>query len=117
MTPENDAAWAALVSRAEPILSGTIQPCETCDGEGRIIRRPSGGNVWDEIDCGPCPDCDGSGVELLETERVTLNDIINLPIETIEADWYAEYLAEHARKDADDRQGDFYDGDGGHDLD
>ncbi len=29
----------------------------------------------------------------------------------IEADWYAEYLAENARRDADDRQGDFYDGD------
>jgi hypothetical protein len=26
--------------------------------------------------------------------------------------WYAEYLAENARRDADDRQGDFYDGDG-----
>lgn len=75
MTPENEAAWMAIVS-------GTSQLCETCDGEGRIIRRPSGGNVWDEIDCGPCPDCDGTGTELIETERVTLEDIISRPIET-----------------------------------
>jgi Zn finger protein HypA/HybF involved in hydrogenase expression len=45
--------------------------CETCGSEGRIIR----GQYEDERDCGPCPACDGTGLEVVETEPIQMTDI------------------------------------------
>jgi hypothetical protein len=46
-----------------------IVPCEACGSEGRVYRGQ------DERDCGPCPACDGTGGEIVETEPVTLDDL------------------------------------------
>jgi hypothetical protein len=43
-----------------------IIPCKHCGSEGRIYR----GKYEDERDCGPCPVCEGTGGEIVETEAV-----------------------------------------------
>ena len=48
-----------------------IVPCERCQTEGRIYC----GQYEDEQDCGPCPVCEGTGGEIVETEPVTLEDL------------------------------------------
>lgn len=48
-----------------------IVPCESCASEGRILR----GQYEDERDCGPCPWCEGTGGEIIETQPVELEDI------------------------------------------
>jgi hypothetical protein len=45
--------------------------CETCGSEGRIYR----GLYDDERDCGECPACKGTGLEEVEVEPVTLDDL------------------------------------------
>lgn len=51
----------------DPTVPRTIfVPCEYCQREGRILRQ--GRNVWDEVDCGPCPECHGTGVIEVETQ-------------------------------------------------
>lgn len=41
--------------------------CQTCGSEGRLYRTEINyrriGDPYHEIDCGPCPDCDGTGAE------------------------------------------------------
>lgn len=51
----------------------TLQPCETCQSEGRILRSKGGP---DDIDCGECPVCEGTGGEIIETEPVTEEEIM-----------------------------------------
>lgn len=46
--------------------------CDRCQSEGRLLTQ--GSQVWDEIDNGECPDCDGTGRLLVEAEPVTLKD-------------------------------------------
>lgn len=48
-----------------------VIPCRTCDSEGRIYR----GLYEDERDCGPCPDCEATGGEIIETDPVELDDL------------------------------------------
>lgn len=48
-------------------------PCEACQREGRIIKQ--GVNPWDEVDCGPCPECDGTAFITVETRPVTMKEI------------------------------------------
>lgn len=67
----------------EPELSDdplpvTLQLCERCGGEGRIIRMAVGG--WDEPredDCGECRACCGTGYELIETEEADEEEIMS----------------------------------------
>ena len=57
----------------------TLQPCETCQSEGRIYRRQGSMRPWetdDIIDCGECPDCEGTGGALIPTEPVTEEEIM-----------------------------------------
>lgn len=46
--------------------------CETCQSEGRILTSNGGP---DDIDNGQCPVCDGTGMELVESEAATLEDM------------------------------------------
>lgn len=48
-----------------------IVPCDHCQTEGRIYS----GQYEDERDCGPCPVCEGTGGEIIETEPITLDDL------------------------------------------
>lgn len=129
LTPENERDWQAMAAGAlcsdcppvgypndktrclpcprRTMISITIQPCEACGSEGRIYRSaPTYYEPLAEADCGPCPYCEGTGGELIETFPVDPYD-----------DWFAEYLAEKAREEEHDPEHDFFDGDGGHDLD
>ena len=45
--------------------------CETCQSEGRILR----GAEPEPTDNGPCPVCDGTGEEIIETQPVELDDL------------------------------------------
>lgn len=58
----------------------TLQLCECCQSEGRIYRSNGGP---DEIDCGECPICEGTGMALVETEPVTEEEIME-PAEIID---------------------------------
>ncbi len=50
-----------------------ILPCEACGSEGRIYSgHPNDPHPRDE---GPCPWCEGTGGEIIETEPVTLDDL------------------------------------------
>lgn len=40
--------------------------CRACGGEGRVLKGHP--NDPHPRDCGPCPTCDGTGIELAETE-------------------------------------------------
>jgi hypothetical protein len=51
--------------------SPRIVLCEACGSEGRIYR----GWYEDERDCGPCPYCDGTGGEVIETQPIDLEDL------------------------------------------
>ena len=44
--------------------------CEACGSEGRIYR----GQYDDERDCGECPACEGTGGEIIDVARITLED-------------------------------------------
>ena len=46
--------------------------CETCGSEGRILR----GNAPDPADYGPCPVCEGTGGEVIETQPIELDDLV-----------------------------------------
>jgi len=61
------------------LLPFTLQRCQTCGSEGRIIRARH--YFWrepEEVDCGECPDCEGTGGELIATEPVTGTEIMEL---------------------------------------
>ncbi len=53
--------------------------CTNCDGEGRITRftgefcRETGAAI--ERDYGKCPVCNGTGMEEIEVEPITLEDL------------------------------------------
>jgi hypothetical protein len=54
-----------------------LKPCEHCQSEGRIIRAVSrhwGLEPKDE-DCGECPVCEGTGMEMIEVESIDLHDL------------------------------------------
>jgi hypothetical protein len=54
-----------------------LKPCGLCQSEGRIIRAVS--RHWglepEEEDCGECPVCKGTGMELIEVESIDLDDL------------------------------------------
>jgi hypothetical protein len=55
----------------------TLQRCQSCGSEGRIIRvRHHQWREPEEIDCGECPDCEGTGGELIATQPVTEQEIM-----------------------------------------
>lgn len=45
--------------------------CETCQSEGRILRGPES----EPTDYGPCPVCDGTGEEIIETQPIEIDDL------------------------------------------
>lgn len=51
--------------------------CEHCRAEGRIYREVS--RHWgvdpETVDCGECPVCEGTCLELIETEQIELDDL------------------------------------------
>ena len=47
--------------------------CEVCGSEGRIYRQHVV-NPYDEVDCGECPECSGTGMMEVETQPVELDD-------------------------------------------
>lgn len=51
--------------------------CDACGSEGRILTSDGGP---DERDHGPCPYCDGTGMEEVEAEPITLDDLADRPI-------------------------------------
>lgn len=62
-------------------MSTRIIPCETCQGEGRLITM---GTVYEpgcghphqgEVDRGPCPECEGACVIEAQVEPRTLSDL------------------------------------------
>ena len=52
-----------------------IIPCTHCGSEGRILGSRHGGNDPDTIDHGPCPACEGTGGEIIETEMIEMEDL------------------------------------------
>jgi hypothetical protein len=50
--------------------------CEACGSEGRLLT--SDGGPYD-TDNGPCPYCSGTGLALVESEPVTLEDLGVVP--------------------------------------
>jgi hypothetical protein len=54
-----------------------LKPCEHCQSEGRIIRAVSRhwGMEPKEEDCGECPVCEGTGMEMIEVESIDLDDL------------------------------------------
>ena len=42
--------------------------CERCQSEGRLLTNNGGP---DDVDHGECPECEGTGSVLIESERVT----------------------------------------------
>lgn len=50
--------------------------CEACGSEGRILT--ANGNDPDSIDHGECPYCEGTGLALVESEPITLEDLEEL---------------------------------------
>lgn len=57
----------------DPAMNENRIPCERCQSEGRIYRgHPNDPNPRDE---GPCPVCEGTGGELVETQPVTMEDL------------------------------------------
>jgi hypothetical protein len=49
--------------------------CEVCQSEGRLLTSNGGP---DDVDNGPCPACDATGLALVESEAITLDDLTEL---------------------------------------
>ena len=64
--PEADDTEVRLATDTILIL------CEVCDSEGRILRSNGGP---DDIDCGECPACKGTGKVVIEVKPVTMDDL------------------------------------------
>jgi hypothetical protein len=47
--------------------------CEACGSEGRILT--TNGNDPDATDHGPCPCCDGTGIEIVECKPIAMEDL------------------------------------------
>jgi len=50
-----------------------VVPCEACGAEGRVFVTISG--QWDSEDRGPCPYCEGTGGEIIETQPIEMTDL------------------------------------------
>jgi DnaJ-class molecular chaperone len=46
--------------------------CEACSSEGRILTSNGGP---DDTDHGPCPHCEGTGSEVIETQPIEMEDL------------------------------------------
>lgn len=54
--------------------SPRIVLCEACGSEGRILRAEYSTDP-NPRDCGPCPYCEGTGGEIIETQPVDMDDL------------------------------------------
>lgn len=54
-----------------------VVACEACGTEGRIYVTDydSENGCWGERDDGPCPYCDGTGGEIIETQTIEMKDL------------------------------------------
>lgn len=58
------------------MCNARIIPCEACGTEGRLyVTDYDYENGWGERDDGPCPWCEGTGGELIETQSIELADL------------------------------------------
>lgn len=48
--------------------------CEACGSEGRVLRAEYSTDP-NPRDCGPCPYCEGTGGEIIETQPIELDDL------------------------------------------
>lgn len=60
----------------DPTPPVTAQLCSRCGGEGQLYTSRYGGNDPDVWPIGECPVCDGTGYELVETEEVEEEEIM-----------------------------------------
>ena len=60
-------------TEAEAIADLRIVACEACGTEGRVLVTVPG--QWDPEDRGPCPYCDGTGGEIIETQPIEMADL------------------------------------------
>lgn len=56
-----------------PVVKG---PCAHCGGEGKLYTSRYGGNDPDVWPIGECPVCDGTGYELIETNEIEEEEIM-----------------------------------------
>ena len=56
----------------DPGKSPRIVLCETCGSEGRLFSNDGGPH---DTDGGPCPWCEGTGGEIIETYQIELEDL------------------------------------------
>jgi hypothetical protein len=59
-------------TEAEAIADLRIVACEACGTEGRVLQSNGGP---DDIDCGECPYCDGTGGEIITTQPIEMADL------------------------------------------
>ena len=59
-------------TEAEAIADLRIVACEACGTEGRVLRSNGGP---DDIDCGECPYCEGTGGEIITTQPIEMADL------------------------------------------
>lgn len=59
------------MSAPSPKCNERIVLCEACGSEGRVLR----GQYEDERDYGPCPYCEGTGGEIIETQPIEMVDL------------------------------------------
>lgn len=82
----NDGEWRCVHNTpsdavCEPVdlLPVTLQWCDHCQSEGRIIRARAA-PYWsfdpEEVDLGECPFCEGTGGALIATESATESEIM-----------------------------------------
>ena len=83
-----------MVSMNDP----RIVPCEHCGTEGRIYRGHA--NDPHPRDCGPCPACEGTGREIIETDSIGMEDIERWEMTPDEHIAYWRKAAETSHTDA-----------------
>ena len=47
--------------------------CRRCGSEGRTLVAWPG--QYDPVDCGPCPQCEATGSEIVEVEPIEMEDL------------------------------------------
>lgn len=47
--------------------------CEACGSEGHVYRAARGAPY--ETDCGECPCCEGTGLTVIETDPIEMEDL------------------------------------------
>lgn len=65
-----------IVGEREDAGRTILIPCEVCQREGRILRA-SAVNPYEEVDCGQCPECDGTAYVTAKASPVTMDDMQN----------------------------------------